>query len=276
MKVDLHMHSHCSDGTLAPDELAKMVWEQGIEFASLTDHDTTSGQQRFVQTAKRLGVRVITGVEFSVEFPGELHILGYGMELMHPLLQETFQTLMEKRRTRTKKIIQKLENLGIGISLRQVEQEAGSEIIGRPHIAKALVKQGYVKDINDAFEKYLSRGCPGFCEREKLDKAYTLGLIKKCGGIAVLAHPGLVETENIRGLIGELKDLGLSGIEAYYPVHSDEQVAFFENTAKALGLWVTVGSDYHGDLRKDRSIGCEERSSDYLWQSIAALSKFAE
>lgn len=276
MKVDLHMHSHCSDGSMPPEELAKKVWEQGIGFASLTDHDTISGQERFMRAAKQLGVKTITGVEFSVEFPGELHILGYGMKLGLPILQQTFQTLLEKRRVRTENIIQKLKNLGIAIELDQVEQEAGSEIIGRPHIAKALVKNGYVKDIGDAFDRYLSRGCPGFCEREKLDKAYTIDLIKKCGGIAVLAHPGLVNTDDIGRLIGELKDLGLGGVEAYYPVHSNEQVAFFENTAKQLGILVTVGSDYHGDLRKDRSIGCEKRCSEYLEKSIAALGKFTE
>ena len=158
MRVDLHMHSTASDGTQTPAQMAQECQKAGLTHAALTDHDCITGVQEFLDEAGKLGVQAIPGVEFSVKYPGELHILGYGVDLEHEQFAKTCRMLAERRETRAGEMAEKLCRAGYEISLRAIRSHAGGNLIGRPHIAAELVQKGYAADISDAFARFLNRG----------------------------------------------------------------------------------------------------------------------
>lgn len=271
MRVDLHMHSTASDGTQTPAQMAQECQKAGLTHAALTDHDCITGVQEFLDEAKKLGICAIPGVEFSVEYPGELHILGYGVNLEQESFAKTCRMLAEHRESRAQRMAEKLCQAGYAISLDAIRSHAGGNLIGRPHIAAELVQKGYAADISDAFARFLNRGGTGFVERFRLKEEEAIALIHAAGGKAVWAHPKLAYAEDFPAMLNRLTAQGLDGIEAFYPLHTDEECAYFAQEGRKRGLLLSQGSDAHGTFRPSTFVGKERRGDEAVAPSAQIL-----
>jgi predicted metal-dependent phosphoesterase TrpH len=269
--IDLHMHSTASDGTDTPAVLIRKCAKLKLMCASITDHDTIDSQDEATGEAKRYGLHYLTGVEFSVRHEGELHILGYGVDIKDKTFAQELELLRAARLERVDMILQKLKEIGIPVSREDVIRNASGETLGRPHVALALMEKGYAADFNEAFGKYLNEGGSAYVQRRKLNPGDAITLIRNAGGISVLAHPKFIHTSNPEALIDEMKEMGLGGIEAFYPAHSDAEARRYEAFAKQKGLLVTAGSDYHGAMRMHSAIASERRKSKYLTESVQKI-----
>lgn len=257
IRADLHVHTRASDGDFDPEQVVSQARNSGLEAVAVTDHDTTAGTQEALASAQKHGIEVIAGVEISAIFePGTLHILGYFPSYPHGF-EQALKPLQEARKLRFPRMIEKLNMLGIGISLDDVLKIAGNAQIGRPHIAKALIGKGSVRDFEEAFSRYLAKGRPAYVEKEKMSPEEAIRVILAHGGIPVLAHPFTLELEEskFRRFIRELADYGLIGIEISYPEHTRSQKRLFTRIAQEHGLLVTGGTDYHGPGSGGPTIG---------------------
>ena len=258
--VDLHTHSTASDGTLAPEAVARLAKQSGLVGFALTDHDTLAGLEAAERTAREIGIEFVPGVEISCQFPhpGTLHLLGYCIDPHSPRLRGVLDRLIEARQVRNPQMIRKLIELGIAITLKEVEDAAGGEVIGRPHMAAVLVRKGYVNSIKEAFNKYLGQGAAAYVEKERLSPREALAVVLAAGGLPVLAHPIQLRAENdaqLERVVKDLADLGLAGIEV---IHSDHDAVLIENYTKLadhFGLLKTGGSDFHGINKKEIQLG---------------------
>ena len=245
MKIDLHVHTNASDGKLAPAELVALAASRGVSLLAIADHDTVSGITPALAAARQHhGLQIIPAIELSSYAPGnEVHVLGYFIRYDNPELAEELQVLQNSRGERARAIVDKLQGLGLDISLTRVQEIAGEGSIGRPHIAQALMEKGYVSDFREVFDKYLGHGGPAYVERHKLTPAQAVGLVLRCGGIPVLAHP---TTLNLDELLPGLLSAGLMGLEVYYKDFSPDIRQNLANLAKRHHLIATGGTDYHG------------------------------
>lgn len=257
--IDMHMHSAASDGKLTPSRLAEECFRLGVRYAALTDHDTIEGQEEFLKRAKELGISAVSGIEFNVEHRCELHILGYGFDVKDSSLNETLVFLKNERYMRAQRIVKKLVENGYLLSFDRIKQIAGEGVVGRPHIAQALVEKGYCRDMQQAFSEILLEGGAGYVKRERLTAKDAIKLINDAGGKAVCAHPGLMKGEDYDALFTRLKKEGLWGIEVFYSAHTDEQCTFFLDTAHKYGLFATCGTDYHANKYNEKLPGQEKR-----------------
>lgn len=257
--IDLHTHSTASDGTLSPEAVVDLAAEKGLTALALTDHDTVAGIPPAQARAGERGIELVPGVELGIrwEGPGTMHILGYCFRHDDGELRERLAWLRMCRRVRAERIVGKLNHLGCGISFGRVEEIAGGESIGRPHVAQALVEAGAVSSVADAFARYLSRGRPGFVEKKQLNPEEAIRLLKSCGGVAVLAHPATLKLglEALSQLVEELKGKGLEGLEVSWSGHNERQVRAYTELAGRLGLLTTGGSDFHGENKPDIELG---------------------
>lgn len=237
----------------------------------MTDHDTTQGVQEAVNTGRKLGVRVIAGIEFSAAVQrGELHLLGYGVDPDHPALGKRLAELRNTRRARAVRIAERLSEAGVDLPDDLLDGMAESASIGRPHIARELVKMGIVESVSEGFDRYLSRGQPGFVSRELIHPEEAIRLVGDAGGVAVMAHPYSVPA--FRELVPTLVDAGLSGIECYYGEYDIERSAELVSFARDLGILATGGSDYHGpNAREGRELGAVEIPMDDIKALLDAL-----
>ena len=249
LRFDLHIHTTASDGTDTPEEIVRLAANEGFSVIAITDHDTLRGTDEAIAAGRALGVRVIRGVEVSAGGQTEVHVLGYGIRDAERMEKVLFD-MQRMRQTRMVSMVEKLNGLGIDISLDEV-QALSDGTIGRAHLARALVQKGVVRDVREAFIRYLAPGRPGFVERKKLTVEETVRLISGCGGLAVIAHPGQNHGERLwpAERFRALKPLGLRGIEVYHLAHAPAVAAGFERIARAEGLLVTGGSDYHGQVK---------------------------
>lgn len=260
--IDLHTHSTFSDGSLTPAKLAVLARESGVSAVALTDHDTTGGVPELLAACQREGVEGIVGVEISAEVPhGTMHLLAYGIELADTTLQDALARIRAGREDRNKVILDRLNSLGYALVWDEIRSLAGDDVVGRPHFAQALVSRGYVKNREDAFDRLLAKGRPGYVERFRLTPEDGIGIIRGAGGVAVLAHPFTLKLGR-RELAEEVRRLaccGLGGIEAYYSEHTPAIQEEYSALAKSLGLLVTGGSDFHGEgnpaIRMGRGFG---------------------
>ncbi len=246
--ADLHVHTTASDGTVKPSEIVKKAIEGGLKAVAITDHDTIDGiEEAYNEALKYKHFTLVPGIEISTTFEGqEVHVLGYFIDYNDANLIKKLQELKQQREIRGKKIIQKLEKMGIYISMEKLKNIVGNGTIGRPHIAQALVNSGYSKDVQMAFDKYLIKGSPAYVPRQKLLPSEAIDLIKKAKGITVLAHPiFLKDKEQILRVL----NFGFDGIEVEYPNHSNEFRGWLNKVAKKLGLIGTGGSDFHGEIK---------------------------
>ena len=258
--VDLHCHSTASDGTLSPTEVVELAVSSGLSALALTDHDTIAGVAEAAEAAQRAGLDFVPGIEISCDVPrpATMHLLGYGFDPRSPVLLDLTSRLIEGRNDRNPRIIRKLNELGVSITMEEVEAEAGGTVIGRPHIAAILLRKGYVSSIKQAFDKYLAQGAPAYFDKERLTPKQAIGLVLETGGVPVLAHPVQLRTENdaqLEQIVKDLVDLGLVGLEV---IHSDHDAALVEKYTKLAdryGLIKTGGSDFHGTNKKDIRLG---------------------
>jgi len=245
-KIDLHIHTTASDGRFTPAEIVRKAQENGLAYIAITDHDSVDGVIQAREAAGRFpGITVISGVEINTDIPsGELHILGYLVDCDNQELTVTLERLRNSRVERAKKIVAKLQGLGVNIGYQRVQELAGEGSIGRPHIAQAMLEKGYIATFKEAFIKYLGHGGPAYVGRDKITPAEATQLILRAQGIPVLAHPFTIE--NPEPLISELKSEGLMGLEVYYGSHSTEQVQESLRMAQKYDLVPTGGTDFHG------------------------------
>ena len=243
--ADLHLHTNCSDGALSPAELVGFVAEAGLQVMSITDHDTLAGWEEGKRAAADAGVALVPGVELSVSVDGhEVHLLAYGIDPSHDGLNAHLDAFMQARVDRAEAIVDRLQSLGVGVTMGDVREEAGgAAALGRPHVAAALVSAGASGSIDAAFRDYLGTDAPAYVSKPDVPVADVLDLVHDAGGIGVLAHPGQwTPTSRIRTLI----DRGLDGIEIVHPSHETYLVRYYERMANGRGLLATGGSDYHG------------------------------
>ena len=257
-EIDLHTHSTCSDGTLTPRQLVGLAKSIGLRAVALTDHDTVAGVGEALAAGEEVGIEVVAGVEVSAACPaGSLHILGYYLSPTHPELVAALNRLQDGRAARAPKIVERLRNLGLEITLAEVRDLTGGQV-GRAHIAQTLVKRGYVASANEAFGRYLRRGRPGYVDRMRLPPEEVIGVIRQAGGLAALAHPStlaLDQPSDLSALVARLKAMGLEGIEVLSPYHTREMTRMYEEIARGQGLLCTGGSDFHGGLSDHGVLG---------------------
>ena len=273
-RIDLHTHSSFSDGSLSPRELVQLAKERRLRAIALTDHDTVAGLEEALEAGNELGVEVVPGVEISAQYPpGTMHILGYYVHASQPELLGALKKLQQARAARNPKIIQRLQALGLEITTTEVLDLSGGQV-GRPHIAKALLNKGYVSSIDEAFSRYLRKGAVAYVEKFRFPPKEAIALIRRAGGIAVLAHPftlGMDKAEELALLVHELAEMGLEGIEVFYPGHTEKMVVIYEDIAKRLGLVCTGGSDFHGNFRNHSDLGNTILGKDLDYGILKAL-----
>ncbi|MCL1875657.1 MAG: PHP domain-containing protein [Synergistaceae bacterium] len=257
LRIDLHTHSVFSDGTLTIDELVSLAKIRRISVLSLTDHDSVSGIESFLKQCNKHKIRGVAGIELSAEYPGVLHILGYRFDYDKLSGCSLFNKIRDSREERNAVICNKLKNAGIDISINEIYEESKQDIVARPHIARFLVKKGYASNINEAFTKYLKAGGIGYASRFRVDPEKCVSIIRENGGLPVLAHPWQTSQDmfELRKLVSKLKDFGLWGIECYSNSNNSARVYDIIKLAGEIGLYVTGGSDYHGDIFNDDNLG---------------------
>lgn len=244
MTIDLHVHTKASDGLYSPTDIVAMAERAGISVLGITDHDTADGIDEALDAAAEKKLEIVPGVEINAyNGDDEYHILGYFIDHRDGELQNALAELKAARIQRMHRIISKLGLIGITVDPAEILALAGSGVVGRPHIARVLVKRGYAASVRDAFDKYLGEGKPAYAPRSKLTPLEAIGIIAKAGGVAALAHPGLWRADE---LIPQLAAWGIVGLEVYSPDHTAAQVAHYSDMARSLNLIMLGGSDFHG------------------------------
>jgi predicted metal-dependent phosphoesterase TrpH len=299
MRCDLHMHSRCSDGTLEVESLVDTLHAAGVSVFSLTDHDTLAGLARAEQAAQRHGMRAIPGVEISTRLGSvqgsqvgshadsrastsgsrastqiELHILGYGFDVHDAELNRALSGQRAARESRIPRIVDKLVELGLEISVDDVYREAGEAAPGRPHVARALVRRGHVRDTDEAFRRYLGDAGPAQIQKDVPEPAAAIAWIHAAGGKAVWAHPLARPIQRPGGfelLLRELRAQGLDGVEEIHPGHDPSARRRIRKLARELGLALTGGSDFHGEASPGVSVGVGRGHDDIPLSVVDAL-----
>jgi predicted metal-dependent phosphoesterase TrpH len=254
-QADLHIHSTASDGRLTPAEVVKEAAERGLKFIALTDHDTVEGIVPAKAAAKSFpNLKLIPGVEISTDIPdGEVHVLGYFIDYTSRELGAKLDQFRNSRLNRARGMVAKLDKLGIPLDWQRIQQIAGSSVMGRPHIAQAMLEKGYIDTFKQAFTDYIGRDGPAYVEREKVTPAEAVALIIKARGQAVLAHP--FTAGDPEAMTIELKSAGMVGIETYYNGYTDEEIEQLVAIAERHNLITTGGSDFHGLDSSESAIG---------------------
>lgn len=262
--IDLHIHSTASDGSLTPADIIDHAQKLNLAAIAITDHDSVDGSKEALQIDIPPSLHFLTGVEISAAHPpffpgsGSFHILGYAIHLDNRDLNQALSKLQDARKNRNPEILKRLNKLGFRISLEEVNQEVGEGQLGRPHIAYAMLKKGFVASINEAFDKYLGNAGPAYVDKDRIECEQAISIIRAAGGVPVLAHPALLNIENdqkLDALLQNLVKIGLAGIEVYYPGHSPQQIRQYTELAENYGLLMTGGTDFHGSITPDTKMG---------------------
>jgi predicted metal-dependent phosphoesterase TrpH len=257
-RLDLHLHTTHSDGSFTPTEVLELAHKAGVSALAITDHDITTAIPEATAAGQQLGIEVIPGIEISSRFgDSELHVLGYFLDWQDARLNERLTTLRESRHRRNPQIIERLQAMGIDITYDEVRALAGTDSVGRPHIARVLMEKKVVASAKEAFDRFLATGKPAYVPRDLPPPAEAIQWIKAAKGLAVLAHPTWVKpTEGtLTDLVRQLKADGLDGVEVHYSTHTARQTREYLSLAKQLGLLVTGGSDFHGLTKPDIEVG---------------------
>ena len=257
-KIDLHIHTTASDGTLTPAQVVELAKAQGLHTIAITDHDTMGGVPEAVEAGRRIGVAVIPGIEISTDYRDrDTHVLGYGLDWNAPALRPVLEWVRTDRHNRNQKMAALMRADGIEVELAALEATHPGATIGRPHFARVLVEQGRAESISDAFARYLNPGQRYYLSRGYFRFDEAVSVIRRSGGVAVLAHPlqyGYPEPE-LRALVAYAAGQGIQGIEVYYTGYNREQRALLLDLAGQLGLFATGGSDFHGANKPDIALG---------------------
>lgn len=267
-RVDLHLHSFFSDGTLSPAEVVRRAAARKVEVMALTDHDSISGFEQAQAEGAKLSIRVLCGIEINTCEGDLLHVLGYGFRPDSDVLNTRLEQFRDRRRKRMDAILERLRAASVDISWDDIGQ-VSKETLGRPHVADAMVKKGVVRSRKEAFDRYLMRGKPGYVEPMGPTAKEAISAIRDAGGWASLAHPGTVDNET---WLKSLVDSGLEGLEVYYPTHSQATITRLLMLAESYKLMPTVGSDFHGPKTGRENIGCMEIESKVYERLMERLS----
>jgi predicted metal-dependent phosphoesterase TrpH len=281
--IDLHVHSVYSDGTDTPAELIELAEARGLKAMALTDHDTVGGILPLLEAAASSPVEAVPGIELSAECDrGTMHILGYFIDPTCSALLGKIEKVQSGREVRNEEILKKLNKLGYVLLWSDVEKQAGCDVIGRPHFADALVERGHVKSRKAAFDLLLAKGRPAYAERYRYTASECIDLIRRAGGVSVLAHPATIylPDNELKDLVKGMKEQGLNGIEVHYAEHKPENIKKFRCWAEEFDLICTGGTDYHGknspDLKLGTGFGQLRVPDEVLDQLKAAAGKSAD
>ena len=255
--IDLHIHSTFSDGSKAPEDIVVECKRLGLKAIALTDHDNMAGAPAFLDACREEGITGIPGVEISAALDEDLgndstlHILGYGLDSQNSQVRELLGRVLDGRAWRNDQIMIKLDDLGVGLDWDEVEACAEEDVIGRPHIAKAMVDRDYVSTAQEAFDRYLAKGAPAYVDRYRLFPEEAIQMIADAGGLTFFAHPftWISDEKRLERELAFFKEKGLAGIEAWHSDHTEEQVVGLLRIAKRLDLMISGGSDYHGGIK---------------------------
>jgi len=279
LMIDLHTHTDRSDGTASPAQLVGDAMAMGLEALGITDHDTLDGYDTAAPLATEAGLELVCGIELSTRpdpppdgsRPPSVHLLGYFLQApAAPQFREWIRGHQESRRERNRKLIAKLNSLGVDISLEEV-QALGKHLTGRPHFAKVLLRKGYVKTNQEAFDRYLADNASASVERDEPELVEGVRRIRDGGGLPSLAHPVRLpvrDRASLEALLGTLIDNGLQGIEVYHSEHSPEDTALYKELAAQFQLIETGGSDYHGDNKPSIRLGTGKGGNLHLHYSL--------
>jgi len=247
-EVDLHMHTYYSDGYYSPYDIVKRAKESGLKIISITDHDGIGALEDAIAYGKDIGVEVIPGVEISTDIEDkEVHLLGYFLDIHNDELIKYLQFFRDERFQRARRIVKKLRNLGLNISIDDVIDQAKNSAIGRPHIAFALLEKGLIANYHEAFNKYISDNGPAFEKKIHVSPRSALKLISDAGGLSFIAHPGYMKESILLHLI----HTGIDGIEVIHPSHNAHQIKFYRGIVNQYCLLESGGSDFHGGKKGD-------------------------
>lgn len=255
---DLHTHTTFSDGTTTPEANVRDALALGLAGLGVTDHDTTEAFARVREAADGTGLEVVLGTEFSAEHASRsVHVLGFWIDPGFAPLADELDRLRTERHVRARRIVERFDRLGMPVRFERVEELAGSAPIGRPHIAQAVVETGAVATMDEVFDRFLADGGPAYVEKHAVSPVRAVELLVAASGVAVLAHPGLYgPRDGEHGipleLVEAMAEAGLAGIEADHPDHTHAQRRRYRDLAVGLGLAVTAGSDYHGEMKTNR------------------------
>ncbi len=245
MIIDLHVHSTASDGSLAPEVVVQRAAAAGLDAIALTDHDTVAGVPAAIAAGERLDVRVVSGCEFSTAAPwGEMHVLGYFLPTDSPLLEAFLERCRADRVRRARVMVDRLRGMGVDLDFDDVLREARGGAVGRPHVARAIVRGGAALGLSEAFDRYIGRGRPAFVEKVLPSFAEVADLVHSVRGLVSVAH---LKDRGTRSFLERLKHEGLDAIETRHPSHDPEARSRLTDIALRLGLLRTGGSDWHGD-----------------------------
>jgi predicted metal-dependent phosphoesterase TrpH len=282
--IDLHTHSRASDGSLTPSELLQSAKARGLSTIALKDHDTLDGLEEAREEAAKQQIRFIPGIEIDIRYDpipinGEFHLLGLGIREPGPAFREALAELGRLREERNRQILKRMEGMGVKADYGEVRALSGGGTVGRPHFAALLVQRGVVKNREQAFAKYLGKGRPLYRAKEGLEFTRALRVIRDAGGIPVLAHPMSLYLGwgRLPAFIADLAAQGLAGIEAWHPTAKVRSCKRLEELGKSLGLYITAGSDFHGESRPDRKLGItagDRKIEDALLDSIPPLRNY--
>lgn len=253
-RADLHCHTTCSDGTLTPEQVLHLAKERGLSGLSITDHDTLDAYtDETFALAKELGIELFTGVEFSTRYHKiSVHILGYGIKKTDRLLKFC-EAHKLRRNVRNRAILEKLRNLSLIVTDEELEAKKTGEVVGRPHIAQIMVEKGYVKNIQDAFDRYIGDRKCCFVEGEPFGVQETIDEIHVASGKAFIAHPHLIQKS---GILKILLGMNFDGIECYYSLLYNEMEKKWLKIAKEKNWLISGGSDFHGEVKPQIPLGC--------------------
>lgn len=257
--IDLHVHSNASDGSLTPDEVVTLARDAGLRYFALTDHDTVDGVENALKKAEEYPeIDVIPGIELSCYYKKrEIHIIGLFVDYTDDTFLKELQKMKQAREDRNKKMVQLFVDAGIPLTIEALKHGNPNSVITRAHFARVLVELGICTTKNEAFQKYLGIGCPFYLAKPKITPEHVMKLIQDAGGIAILAHPYSYQLTKIEveQLLDYLISLGLAGMECYYSTYDQGQQQELRSIASAKGLLVSGGSDFHGAVKPDISIG---------------------
>lgn len=258
MLIDLHAHSFMSDGSYSPRDLIKLSVCLKIDVLALCDHDTTAGISEFLAYGKDNNLTTIPGIELSATWKkGACHIVGLGMKTYNKILEKTLLEIRDSRDNRNEHIIKKLNQLHINITSEELEKFAGGEVVSRPHIAQIMLRKGLVHSVQEAFDKYLAKGQPAYVDRYRLEPENAVELLHNAGALPILAHPSQlrISIEETETFVKKLKSHGLAGIEIYTPYTPDKYITDYLAIAQRNGLYISGGSDFHGESKPDHILG---------------------
>lgn len=275
-RIDLHVHTTASDGTVSPAEAVKLAHETGLAAIAITDHDTVSGYAEAAEAGEKYGVEVVPGIEISTKYGRAVHILGYYIDPNSEKIAPVLDWVVHDRDERNRKMAELMAADGLPVSYEEMHRRFGA-VIGRPHFAEVLVELGLAKDVRDAFDRYVEKGQKYYLPRNFLSIERSIEIICQAGGVAVLAHPFQYKLDDVglRELIEHCMESGLRGMECRYSGYSREQCKYLGHLAEEYGLIKTGGSDFHGEVKKHISLGIGTGSLEVPYKYLEKLREAA-